>query len=102
MRIGRFFRRRAEDVELTQEIEAHIAQETADNVARGMSREEARRRALIKFGSARNGREDVWEWNTVQVVDEVLRDLRYAGGRLRRAPGFALAGIVVIGRGMGG
>src|SRR5437868_2959189 len=101
MRIGRFFRRRAEDVELTQEIEAHIAQETDDNVARGMSREEGRRRALIKFGSARNVREDVWEWNTVQVVDEVLRDLRYAVRRLRRAPGFALAVILVIGLGIG-
>jgi len=34
MKIGRFFRRRAEDAEMEQEIEAHIVQETDDNVAR--------------------------------------------------------------------
>jgi predicted permease len=101
MRIARFFRRRVEDQELTQEIEAHLAQETDDNVARGMSREEARRRALIKFGSRRNVREDLWEWNSVQVLDQWFRDLRYAVRRMLRAPGFALAVILVMGLGIG-
>jgi predicted permease len=101
MRMGRFFRRRAEDAELTREIEAHLAHEIDDNVARGMPREEARRRALIKFGSTRNVREDVWELNTVQLVDQVLRDLRYAARRLRQAPAFALAVILVMGLGIG-
>ena len=85
MRIGRFFRRQDEDAELALEIEAHIAHEVDENVARGMATEEARRRALVKFGSARNVREDVWEWNTIGVLDDLWRDFRYVVRTLRRA-----------------
>ena len=37
MSMPRFFRRRAADADLTNEIDAHIAQEIDDNLARGMS-----------------------------------------------------------------
>ena len=71
MNIGRFFRRRDEDAELAREIEAHIAHEIDENVARGMSAEEARRRALIKFGSAaeRAGRRVGMEHDRALVDD---------------------------------
>ncbi len=101
MNIGRFFRRRDEDAELAREIEAHIAHEIDENVMRGMSAEEARRRALVKFGSRRNVREDVWRWNTIGILDDVGRDLRYVTRPLRRAPGFALAVILVMALGIG-
>jgi predicted permease len=101
MRVGRFFRRRDEDEELAQEIEAHIAHEIDENIARGLSAEEARRRALVKFGSRRNVREDLWEWNTIGLLDKVMRDLRYVLRTLRRAPGFALAVILVLALGIG-
>ena len=101
MRIGRFFRRRAEDAELELEIEAHIAQETDDNVARGMSREEARRRALIKFGSTGNVREDVWEWNTFAFLDDTVRDLRFAMRTLSKSPAFTVIAVLVMALGIG-
>jgi predicted permease len=101
MGLRRYFRRRDEDVELAREIEAHVAIETEENVARGMDPVEARRRALVKFGSVGNVREDVWEWNTVGVIEDLWRDLRYVARTLRRAPGFALAVIVVMGLGIG-
>jgi predicted permease len=98
---GRYFQRTQQDAELAREIEAHIAHEIDENVARGMSAEEARRRARIKFGSARIVREDVWEWNTIGVLDDLWRDFRYVLRTLRRAPGFALAVIVVMALGIG-
>src|ERR1700704_4770747 len=101
MRIGRFFRRRAKDAELEQEIEAHIVQETDDNVARGMSREEARRRALIKFGSTRNVREDVWEWNTFTFLDDTVRDLRFAMRTFSKSPAFTAIAVLVMALGIG-
>jgi len=101
MGIGRYFQRRDQDAELAREIEAHIAHETDENVARGMTAEEARRVARIKFGSARNVREDVWEWNTIGVLDDLWRDCRYALRTLRRTPGFALTVIAVMALGIG-
>jgi predicted permease len=97
----RYFRRRDEDEELAREIEAHVAHETDENIARGIDPIEARRKALVRFGGVMNVREDVWKWNTMGVVDDMWRDLRYVGRTLRRAPGFALSVILVMGLGIG-
>src|SRR6202171_6221697 len=101
MSMPRFFRRRAADADLTNEIDAHIAQEIDDNLARGMSAAEARRRAYVKFGSRSNVREDLWEWNSVKPLANMFRDLRYVARTLRRAPGFTLAVILVMALGIG-
>ena len=53
----RLLRRKRSDVELLDEIEAFLAEETADNEARGMSPDEARRQARIKLGNLQNVRE---------------------------------------------
>jgi len=46
----RFFRRRQADAELAQEMNVHLAEETDENIARGMPADEARGRARLKFG----------------------------------------------------
>jgi len=45
MNLRRILRRSREDAELSQELESHIQHEVDDNVACGMSPEEARRQA---------------------------------------------------------
>jgi len=47
----RFFRRRPADTELVHEINLHLAEEIDENVARGMTPEEASRRAYVKLGN---------------------------------------------------
>src|ERR1700719_254030 len=101
MSIRRFFRRRGEDEELVRELEAHVAHEVDENVARGMTEMEARRLARLKFGSTVSVRENVWEWNSIEMLENVWRDLKYAVRTLRRAPGFALAVILVMALGIG-
>jgi len=101
MSVWRFFRRRTEDSELAEEINAHIAEEIEDNLARGMSAGEARRQAHVKFGSRENVREDLWEWNSVRPLEDMLRNLRYVARTLRRAPGFTLAVVLVMALGIG-
>src|SRR5260370_16898540 len=102
MSVWRFFRRRTEDSELAEEINAHIAQEIEDNLARGMSAGEARRQAHVKFGSRENVREDLWEWNSVRPLEDLLRNLRYMARTLRRAPGFTLPVFLLITLGIRG
>lgn len=55
----RFFRRRKWDEERGRELASYLETETEENVARGMTREEARRAAHIKLGNATRIREKI-------------------------------------------
>ncbi|HEX3470088.1 MAG TPA: ABC transporter permease, partial [Silvibacterium sp.] len=101
MSFHRFFKRRRSDVELAQEIEQHLAQECEDNVTRGMSPEEARRQAYLKFGSPRRVREELWQQNTVAFLENLRRDLKYAVRTLGRSPGFTVTAVLVMALGIG-
>ena len=101
MSIRRFFHRGDEDNDLAQEIEAHIAHEIDESIARGVSETEARRQAYLKFGNPQRVREDVWRWNTVEFVDSILRDLRYALRTWRQHPGFVSVALLTLALGAG-
>jgi predicted permease len=92
----RFLHRKRSDAELQDEIETYLAQETADNEARGMSQEEARRQARLKFGNAQKVRESLWEQNSPQALSRIARDLKYASRALFRTPGFSLVAVTVM------
>ena len=83
----RFFRRRQADAELQEEIDAYLAAETAENIARGVKPEEARRRARIMLGNPRSVRETLWRQNTIPLVETLGRDLKYAARTLARSTG---------------
>jgi predicted permease len=92
----RFFRRDKADAELREEIDVFLAEETAENIARGVNPEEARRRARIKLGNPRSVRETLWRQNTVSLMDTLGRDLKYGARTLARSPGFSLIAIAVM------
>jgi predicted permease len=96
MRWSRFYRRKRVDADLVEEIEGHIAEEIAENRSRGMSEEEAKRQARIIFGNPAAVRESLWRQNTIPFVDNLVRDLRYAGRTLLRTPSFSLIAIGVM------
>ncbi|HEY1904206.1 MAG TPA: ABC transporter permease [Terracidiphilus sp.] len=101
MSLKRFFHRRRRDADLAAEIEAHLALEADENQSLGLSAQEARRRAYIKFGSPRRVRESEWEHNTMKHIDDTVRDFRYALRTLVRTPGFTIAAILVMALGIG-
>ena len=97
----RFFQRRQADAELTEEMALYLAEEIDENIARGMSREEARRKASIKLGNPQRVRESLWRQNTLAVVDDIWRDLKYATRTLSRSPGFTVVAVLVMALGIG-
>src|ERR1700723_1139860 len=97
----RFFHRRRRDRDLDREIAAHFNEERAENIARGLTPEEAARRACIKFGSERRVHEDLWQQNSVAPFENPPRDLRYPVRPLARTPGFTVTAILVMALGIG-
>src|SRR5271168_4875017 len=97
----KFFHRKRADAELAQEIDLYLAEEIDENLARGMSPDEARRLAYLKFGNPQQVRESVRRQNTLSLLDNIWRDLKYAARTLARSPGFALIAILVMALGIG-
>ena len=98
---SRWFHRAQSDAELRQEMESFIEEEAAENRARGMEPEEARRQAREKLGSPQKVRETEWRANSFALVEDLWRDLRYAARTLGRTPGFAVLAVVVMALGIG-
>jgi predicted permease len=72
-----------------------------DNLKAGMSPEEARRRALLALGGIDQAKEKYRDRRGLPRLESLLRDLRYGVRTLRKSRGFAIAGMLILGLGIG-
>jgi predicted permease len=72
-----------------------------ENLRRGMSAEEARRQALVRFGGVQQAIERHRESRTLPWVDVLRQDLRFTFRMLRRDSGFAVVAVLILCLGIG-
>jgi putative ABC transport system permease protein len=101
MSFRRFTNRTRKDEDLAAEIDSHLAHAQDANSARGLSSEEARRQAYVRFGNSRSTRERVWRYRSFPWLEDLWRDLRFALRGLGKTPGFTIIAILVIAVGIG-
>src|SRR6202044_1338038 len=82
--------------EVDEEIQFHLDRETEANMARGMTPEEARRKAAIAFGGRERAREQCREERPSWSLESLWRDGRYGIRGLGRNPGFATVAVLTL------
>jgi len=91
----------AQDERLREEIEGHIALQTAENIRAGLSPVEARRQAILKFGGVEAIKQDYRAKRGLPLVENLLQDARFAIRGLRRTPGLTAFVVVTLALGIG-
>ncbi len=101
MSIKRFFHRGRWDDERARELEAHLAIETDENIARGMTPDAAALAARRKLGNVTRIREHIYDLNSVSPLETARLDVRDALRQLRRRPLVTILGFLLLTIGLG-
>jgi predicted permease len=88
LRVRSLFQSRRVDQDLDVELRDHLERQIESHRAAGLSADDARAAARREFGNIAVIQEQVRDTRGVNLIEDAIRDLRYALRSMRRAPGY--------------
>jgi predicted permease len=100
-RLRSSFPNAAQDRDLDAEMAAHLDLAIEENIKAGMTSEDARRQALIRFGGVEQATQQHREARGLPILDILWQDLRFTFRTLGRDRGFTIIAVLILGLGIG-
>jgi predicted permease len=89
------------DADVAAELESHLQFQIEDNVRAGMSADDARREALLKFGGVESVKEAIRDRRGLPHLDSIMQDARYGVRVLQRHLGVSSIAVLSLALGIG-
>jgi predicted permease len=96
LRLRSFLGKARVEHDLDRELSFHFHQQVDENLAKGMSPEEARFAAMRTLGGLAQIQEECRDMRQTNLLETIWSDLRYAARALGRTPGFTIVILLTL------